>query len=169
MKSVENTITRARIAAFRSGIKAAASFANDYNELSMHPYRLGDCVLAEFGVRNKHPRGNKPTKETFARARRLLRELEVTDEAIVQLARVIMPDAWARYADKNGKVDEIEAWQCTVSLNIANDVLAAGYRDCARSREPIAESMRKPARRKALGSDQPKRNAGARKPTKQVR
>ena len=169
MKSIEDVISREKIVSFRKGIKAAADLANDYNELSLHPYRLGDCILAQFDVRSKHPRSNKPNARTFACARELLREIKITDEALVQLARVIMPEVWALYVEKNGKVDEFEAWQCVTSLNIAKDVLAAGYRDCARSRDPIDKSMQKALRDKALASSPAKARSGAKKKAQRLR
>ncbi len=161
MKNLEAKLLKSGVEGFRSGLSAAAHFVQDYNELSLHPFRLEDCIRAHFATgRVKTPRRNKPTEVTYGAARRALRGLKVTDEAEVQLARVIATAQWQEYERKSGKVDALTAWMCLQSLETAKLILAAGYRDCAAASAPIAKCMEKDSRKKLLAAFKGKKSKG---------
>lgn len=61
-------------AAFKQGAEAAAAVADEYNSLSLHDHRLGDCILAKLNLReepvqpNEHRRGRVVTREALRQA-----------------------------------------------------------------------------------------------------
>jgi len=46
-------------AAFKRGVIAAAEYVSQFDSMSTHKFRLGDCVLSKFNIRKTHPRRNR--------------------------------------------------------------------------------------------------------------
>ena len=46
---------------FVHGVETAADLADQYNGVTLHDHRLGDCILGKLNIRKAHPRKNKPS------------------------------------------------------------------------------------------------------------
>lgn len=51
---------------FQYGILMAAQLASEYDGSSIHPYRLGDCILAKLNLLDGKPRKNKSSAKIEA-------------------------------------------------------------------------------------------------------
>ncbi len=134
---------------FRKGVCAAACIADDYNALSLHGFRLGDCIEGRLNVTSrKKPRKNVRTANTISACKNILVGIKPTDELLMQTARVLDPEAWAEYVRSNGKVANMVGWRCLETLEYAKRLLKAGYRDCAARREALPRFLEKPTRKR---------------------
>jgi len=48
--------------AFRAGPEVAADLADQYNGVTLHDHRLGDCILGKLNIRKSRPRKNRPSE-----------------------------------------------------------------------------------------------------------
>jgi len=46
---------------FVRGVEAAADIADQYNGVTLHDHRLGDCILGKLNLRKGRPRKNEPS------------------------------------------------------------------------------------------------------------
>ncbi len=140
-------IEKEKLKSYRAGINVAADFADGYNCLSLHDFRLGDCIRADSGLGVKKPRRNNKSALLPGCKLEVLRT-KVGKKELLQLAQAIEPERWSMYVKKGGRVsDEVEK-QLNYSIMAARRVLIAGYRDCMTSRDEPPEMMLKYLRKR---------------------
>jgi hypothetical protein len=141
-KAIE--LKKAEQKGFRKGVLAAAHIANGYNALNLHKFRLGDCIERQLKVTSrKEPRKNVRTMGTIRACQKALSNVKLTDELLMQTARILDPTSWAEYARNKGRVTNATGWRCLETLEMAKNLLKAGYRDCGPRRSPLPKALRK--------------------------
>lgn len=133
-------IEKEKLKSYRAGIRIAADFADSYNSLSFHDFRVGDCIRAEFGLGIKKPRRNRKAKLLPAAMREVLRT-KVGRTQLLQLAQAIDPEGWNMYVKQRGRVTGDAEQQLDRSIMTARRVLSAGYRDCLADRDEPPEML----------------------------
>ena len=164
MKNQNTALDRASLKGFRKGIKVAATLADEYNSLSLHGFKLGDCIQGKLNFSRRHPRRNPTSPALLAGCKRKLLEVKITDQLVMQMAMTIAPEFWAEYVENKGRVANMVGWECLESIEIAKRLIAAGFRDCAPSRPGLPKMLEPAARRTARvrkGSARRPRNRGA--------
>jgi hypothetical protein len=67
---------------YRYGILVAAELASEYDRSSIHPYRLGDCILGKLNLMKRKPRKNKTGAKIEAVLLKLERKLASLESTI---------------------------------------------------------------------------------------
>lgn len=157
MKS--DPIAKATLEGFRNGIRVAAHFADDYNSLSLHPYRLGDCILVEHGLRGGTPRRNAMNPDVFTSCKREVFNAAVKWPHVMQLAQLLDPEAWEKYARNKISVGAEVANRVKASITLSKKLLKAGYRDCTPAQDKPVKLIDypEPKRRRTSNMAQRKR------------
>lgn len=122
---------------FRKGIKLAADIADQYNSLSLHGFKLGDCIQGKLNFSRKHPRRNLASPALLVGCKHKLLEVKQTDEQVLQMAMAIAPKFWAEYIENKGRITDMVFWECVESIETAQRLITAGFRDCAPSRPEL--------------------------------
>lgn len=128
-------IQKARLEGIRRGIELAADFADDYNSLSLHDYRLGDCIRAEYSLRRGTPRRNTQSLKLLASCKGKILRSPVGKSQLLQLAQLLEPEGWTKYSKNRRSVATEVAESVEESIRLARRLLNAGYRDCTPYRE----------------------------------
>jgi len=124
MKS--DPIEKARLQALKAGISHAADFADNYNSLSMHPYRLGDCIRVQYGLRGGTPRRNPKNGQFLAACKNYVYGAAVEKQDVLQLAQLLEPEGWAKYARNKITVAPEVTERVKASIRLAQQLLRAG-------------------------------------------
>ncbi len=157
MKS--DPLEKATLQGFRNGIRVAAHLADDYNSLCLHPYRLGDCILVEHGLRGGTPRRNAKNPDVFTSCKREIFNAPVKWQHVMQLAQLLDPAAWDKYAKNKVSVGAAVATRVEATITLSKKLLRAGYRDCTPVRDKPLKLIDypEPKRRRTSNVSQRKR------------
>ena len=155
MKS--DPIAKATLEGFRNGIRVAAHFADDYNSLSLHPYRLGDCILVEHQLRRGTPRRNAKNPDAFRWCKREVFNAPVEWQHVMQLAQLLDPEAWDKYAKDKVSVEAEVRKRVEASITLSKNLLRAGYRDCTPVRDQPVKLIDYPEPKRRRTSNIPQR------------
>lgn len=151
-------IQKARLEGLRRGIELAADFADDYNSLSLHDYRLGDCIRAKYSLRRGTPRRNTEIQKLLASCKGKVLRSPVGKSQILQLAQVLETEGWAKYSKNRRSVAAEVAESVEESIRLARRLLNAGYRDCTPYREtPLKIIEYKEAKKQNVKSVSPRK------------
>ncbi len=72
----------------RLGLKMAAEFLGNYDAVSSHKYRLGDCLLAKFGIISTSEMRQNRSCDIAHVAKLVARELNISPTAIMGKGRM---------------------------------------------------------------------------------